>query len=259
MALALVLALGVLRSIQAEPELQVGPTATPASIDLQNAVPQAQQLNATLTPTRTPTPVGPVQIEAIENANVRAIPDTAGDLLGQIRPGEFYNVIRQYYSWIEFQYDPAPSRRGWVFGELVNIIGDPNSIVQVTSLDEPAEGVPDVAATVTGAALTQTPGGLLTATFLARSSPVPPIGIIPGSTAQGPATLEVGNQQALPTYTFPPGMIALAPTEAPSAVTQTPEMAPLSIPAGDSIPPIAPIVGLAALALLGFIISSIRR
>src|SRR5215213_2671397 len=172
MLIALLALAGVHMAFAGNPA-QDFPTATPAQVDLFNAVPAAQELVATSTLTRTPTPPGPVQLEAKDIANVRALPDQTSERLGEIRAGTRYNIIRQYFHWIEFQYDQSPNQRGWVFDELVNFIGDQGSIQQVESLDATSASNFSFDTTATGLALTETPGGLLTATALARTNPAP--------------------------------------------------------------------------------------
>lgn len=251
--------------VVAEEAEQGAPTATPAQVDLFNAVPAAEQFGDTPTPTRTATPIGPVQVEALEAANVRGDPDPEGALLGQIRPGEFYNVIRQYYRWIEIQFDAAPNRRGWVFEDLVRVIGDAGAIAQVESLSATVEGAPDLNSTSTQAALTQTPGGLLTATAIARTNPVPALAVqqfdIDAPDSSAPVELtEEAISAALPTFTYPPGIIALAPTE-PAAQPDIPTEAVsrAARPTDGGIPPLLPIAVLGGLGLLGLMISSVRR
>lgn len=263
-AVLLVAAVALLHNVNAKTLAQGGPTSTPAPVDLSGLAQPTQQFGPTITPTRTPTPQGPVQLEALDNANVRGAPDTAGELLGQIRPGEYYNVIRRYYSWIEFQYDPAPSRRGWVFGELVRFIGDESAIPSVDSLDATIEGAPDIDATSTALAITGTPGGLLTATAQARGDGAPAQGF--GVSTPDPDNPQAGvpaeiNSPVLPTFTYPPGIVPLRPTDNPLATQATPtlEPSPRIADVVPAIPPLTPVVALAGLGLLGFLISAIKR
>jgi hypothetical protein len=257
------LSLLLLRAAGGPAAAQTVPTDTPAVVDLSGVAPQS--FGPTETPTRTPTPPGPVQLEALNFANVRALPDTASDLLGEIRQGEFYNVLRRYQRWIEFQYDPAPTRRGWVFDELVRFIGDESAIPIVDDPAATAEGGPDLLAT--NLAITATPGGLLTATAQARtdaaSGDTPAAGelAVTGEAVGAPDALteESLPGAALPTYTFPPGILALAPTEAPPQ-PDTPTLAPAAPGLAEGgLPPVAPILALGVLSLLGFLLSSLRR
>jgi hypothetical protein len=240
-------------------EARQAPTATPAQVDLNEIAPTQESFQDLVdTPTRTPTPLGIAQIEANEGANVRAEPAPDAELLGQIRPGEYYNVIRRYYRWIEIQYDASPTRRGWVFDELVTIIGEESVIPVVESLDQANTAADDFDSTATGLAITQTPGSLLTATAAARvggrSAPIQNEFSIQQVTQPGDEIRE-----ALPTYTYPPGIIALAPTEDGVTPTATDEMSRLTFSAPDQVSPIVPVAALGALGLLGLLASSIRR
>lgn len=234
----------------ANPVAQV-PTETPAELNLQPiAQPTAENL-AGPTETRTPTPIGVALLEAKEFANVRAEPSTEAAQLGTIRIGETYNVIGRYVSWIQFEYQDSPTGRGWVFGELVNLSGNVDNIPEIdpfagaAALDEVSVG-----ATSTQGILTQTPGGVLTATVAAQQFSVP------GAVTATPE----GTQAILPTYTYPPGMVAIAPTAgaAETASSNSPQpVAPNSN--SDSVPPLVPIILLGAAGLLGLAISSLRR
>ena len=260
---ALLLAgVALIHNVTADPAAQGFPTATPAQVDL-SGLAQPEQFGPTVTPTRTATPQGPVQLEAVQNARVRAQPSTESEVLGEVRPGEYYNVIRRYYRWIEFQYDPAPSRRGWVYDELVRFVGDESAIPSVESLDATIEGAPDIDATSTALAITGTPGGLLTATAQARAGGAASgqLGIVtPGSSGPGASTAEAVAAPVLPTFTYPPGIVALAPTEdAADQPTATPESAVRLVDVVPAIPPLTPIVALAGLGILGFLISAFRR
>ncbi len=252
-------------------------TSTPARVVIPTQGAQEQfQAGVTATWTRTPTVPGPALLQAKEDAgdvNVRSDADINGERIGSIRFGDTYVVLGRRFRWYQFQFDTSPSGRGWVFDELVDIIGDESAI---PNLDE--EVLPTIdpaisAATETQNAVTLTPGGLLTETANARLLPAPgaadsaPLpGNLPGDTSQV-LEGESGNSEAaaiiaMPTYTYPPAMVALAPT----AVAANPEaMATenpndlLNIPLPDNVPPITPIVILAGLGLLGLFISSLRR
>jgi hypothetical protein len=237
--------------VKAEPVVQV-PTETPAEINLQPAV-QAQATTdlGGPTETRTPTPLGVALLEAKEFANVRAEPSTEAAQLGTIRVGETYNVIGRYVSWIQFEYRDSPTGRGWVFGELVNLSGNTENIPEIdpfagqTAVDDISAG-----ATQTQGVLTQTPGGVLTATLAAQQLSLP--GVVT-------ATLE-GTRAVLPTFTYPPGMVALAPTAGAAETTSEGNTQTVTqTPTSDGVPPLVPIVLLGAAGLLGLAISSLRR
>nr|PZN55127.1 MAG: hypothetical protein DIU68_09020 [Chloroflexota bacterium] len=266
---AVMLIASAFANVKADIAGQILPTDTPAAVDLSGVLPAVQQAGPTETPTRTPTPPGPVQIEALQTANVRANPHPEAELLGQIRPGEYYNAIRRYYRWIEFQYDAAPNRRGWIYDELVRFAGDESAIPSVESLDQQPEGAPDVDATSTALAITATPGGLLTATAQARlqtEEVTPQAGQVAGALGfQTPSndpnamTDEAPGGAPLPTFTYPPGILPLAPT--PQPVDEAPTAAPLprATTTNTTIPPIVPIAVLGGLGLLGLIASLFRR
>src|SRR5690606_12684875 len=126
-------------------------------------------------------------------------------------------------------------------------------------------------ATSTALAITATPGGLLTATAQARAG-VPAgagndgstvsgeIGIQTPDSANPAATESAGPVQVLPTFTYPPGIVALAPTDECIA-PPTPELEPTGrlADADSPIPPLTPIVALAGLGLIGFLISVFCR
>jgi hypothetical protein len=237
----------------AEPLAQV-PTETPAPINLSPVTQAAgEPLNPDQpTPTWTPTPQGIALLEAKEFANVRAEPSTESAQLGTIRLGETYNVIARYVSWLQFEFPSSPTGRGWVYGELVNLTGNVENIPEVDPYGQAAQI--DTAAsdaTATQNAITQTPGGVLTATVISRELSAP-----------GVATpTESGTREILPTFTYPPGMVAIAPTAGAALNTETADNNQPLIPAstGESLPPIVPIVLLGGVGLLGLAVSALRR
>jgi hypothetical protein len=227
-------------------------TSTPVRIDIPDSAAPAVQIIATPTVTRTPTPSA-VMIEAKADAgevNVRAEADIESDRLGTIRAGEYYPVLGRYFRWIQFQYDTAPSGRGWVFDELVNIIGDESAITDLSAQPLPTTDSIAEAQTQTQIAVTLTPGGLLTVTANSRIISIEQGAGTPNSPGSGAV-------EVLPTFTYPPDIVAVAPTEVTITPTTAVENAPLSVPT--NIPPIAPIVLLGGMGLLGLAVSSLRR
>lgn len=250
---------------------QEAATATPAQIDLSAIQPPQPLIPAAIaTPTRTPTAVPPAVLQALSDANVRAEPDTTAATLGQIRPGDVYTVVGRYFNWVQFQFPSSPNGLGWVYGELVEITGDQALIPEI---DLSAQATVDpliFAATTTADAITRTPGGALTATALSGPQQIAPPGQpavgISGSitTLAAPNSAPGAPVSMLPTFTYPPGLVALLPPtqsadiDPDTIAAETPlENITLAVP--EEFPPILPIAGLGAAGLLGLLISSIRR
>ncbi len=253
--------------------LQVPVSPTPVSISLPSPLPFAAATQAgptTATPTRTPTPIGPAMLQAITEANVRAEPDPDAERLGTIRAGDMYPVMGRYFRWLQFQYDSSPSGTGWVFDELVEIIGDESAIRDLSVEAAPTTDPLVLAQTATTEAILLSPGGDLTATANARviSIPAPPLPGMSGDT--GSSSVESSAEALslpvetvlLPTFTFPPNIVAATPTDALAvalAVTPTSAADALRLPTTSSVPPIVPILVLGALGVLGLAVSSFRR
>lgn len=231
---------------------QVRQSPTPIIVNLITPTPfSAQQAVATVTPTFTATPKGPVLLEARESSgsvNIRAEPDPNSERLGSIAFGTQYPVLRQYFSWYELQYELSPSGRAWVYGELVEIIGDSTEIQVVDTLEiEPTQAPEDLQATETWIAITSAPGGEQTATASARVLSVPTI-------SDEIADTNVLEITVLPTYTYPPDTIALAPTE-PGLVNNEVTRNTSTIP---QTPPLLPILLLGGFGIIGLLFNSIR-
>lgn len=242
--------------------LQTVPTATPVQVSLPTPLPliQADAQGATNIPvTRTPTPEGSALLEAITEANVRSQPDPESDRLGTIRAGDTYTVLGRYYHWYQFQYDQSPSGTGWVFDELVNITGNANRIPDLT-LGTPTPNVDVQQANSTLVLLTQTPGGLLTATAGVGALPLPVQAS--GANTSSVNILAAGSQTPLPTFTPPPNLgVNSQPlinngSPVPNPAIGDPEQ-DISIPS--RIPPILPILVLGGAGILGLLISSLRK
>lgn len=263
--ISLALLLLAVTQIRAREAQQVAVSATPASIVLPSPLPLSTQesVNATPTLTRTPTVQGPAMLEPLTEANVRGQPDPESELLGTIRVGDLYPIIGRYFRWYQFQYPQSPSGTGWVFDELVQIIGDEASITDLSVEELPTVDVVAQAGTETQAAVTQTPGGVLTQTAQVIQLPVqgatvPGVEVTPG--AVGESAINV-----LPTFTFPPEVALVPPDTAYSVATGielTPTPAPantLLISISDGLPPITPVLLLGGFGLLGLFITSRRK
>ena len=172
--------------------------------------------------------------------------------MGTINAGTTYTVLGRYMSWIEFEYASSPTGKGWVYGELVNLTGNTDNIPDVDPYvaDQQLSGAV-LAATSTQSVLTLTPGGVLTATAIAQQ----------GALSGGATATSAGTPGILPTFTYPPGIVALPPTaSAADAATPGSEgLVPQASSSGDSLPPIAPILALGGVGLLGLILNSLRR
>ena len=234
---------------------QVRQSPTPIIVNLVTSTPfNIQQSVATVTPTFTATPKGPVLLEAREssgNVNIRAEPDPDSERLGGISFGTQYPVLRQFYSWYELQYDLSPSGRAWVYGELVDIVGDPSEIVVVDTLEiVPTESDLDLQSTETWIAITSEPGGIQTATANARVLGVP--------TLVNDTEIEVDLAiTPLPTFTYPSDIAAIAPTQNNLSITEADNQTQNTTP--NQVPPLFSIVMLGGVGIIGLLVNSLRR
>lgn len=261
MLAAVLLVGGVLTGLAANEQTpdQVLVTATPLQAIIATSTPPATGLAiATSTSTPTPTPAGAILLQARESAgsvNVRAEPNPDSQRLGSISYGDTYPIIGRYFRWLQFQYDLSPTGRGWVFDELVDIIGDASQIQDINLLAEATLDTSLFDATLTFEAITQTPGGVLTATAQSR------VLIAPTRIPAGAAETNPDGGEVLPTYTYPPGVSLQPPEPGGAFITgdnTTAEAAPAAqMPS--TIPPIAVVLGLGILGLAGLFISSLRR
>jgi hypothetical protein len=247
----------------ADMDAQVVVSATPARISIPSAtVPGLGQPDSTVTVTRTPTPIGPILLEAKPDAgavNVRSRPDPESDRLGTIQAGDLYPVTGRFFRWLQFQYDVSPNGVGWVFEELVTLIGDETAIPDLNAATIPTVDTSILNVTQTWEAVLQTPGGILTATAEAR------ILAAPGIRSQQPAPDapldEIGGDlSVLPTFTYPPNLELSALTQsAVQVLTPTTGQVVGNIDVSDGVAPIVPILGFGVLGLLGLAISAIRN
>jgi len=231
---------------------QVRQSPTPITVNLVTPTPFTnQQVVATVTPTFTPTAKGPVLLEVREsagNVNVRAEPDPNSDRLGNIEFGTQYPVLRQYFLWYEFQYELSPSGRAWVYGELVDIIGDETEIEIIDTLvDSNTQIDTDVdQITQTAIAITSIPGALETATASARILSVPTL-------AQDTESQLVQDSIPLPTFTYPvDAVVSLATPNSDLVATEN------RTQETGGLPPLFPIIMLGGFGLIGLVISSLR-
>lgn len=88
----------------------------------------------TPTPTATLPAVARVYVEADAEINVRFGPGVDYPRIGQIQPGERFPVVSRHalYPWLLIEYPAAPEGVGWVFADVVRIIGDVYSLPVIT-------------------------------------------------------------------------------------------------------------------------------
>lgn len=237
---------------------QVAPSPTPVRVNIPTQTPLPTEGSApTLVPaTFTPTDQGPAQLEVRSDAgavNVRSDASTDSDILGQIRRGDRYTVTGRYFRWLQFRFDPSPSGLGWVYDELVEIIGDETAIPDLSAI--PTEDALVLNATQTAQVVELTPGFELTTTAEVRVIEAPS-----GDTVGAANPESTGEVNVLPTYTYPPNIVAQAPTDgSPEEVTLTPDPTGINITVAEGVAPIVPILVLGGLGIMGLLIMALRR
>lgn len=253
--------LGLSRSDAQEQVAQVV-TNTPVRVNIPTSAPPATAgLSPTpILPTFTPTPLGAPQlqvpVDAQQDVNVRAEPDIDAQILGTIRPGDTYPITGRYFRWLQFRFDPSPTRIGYVYDELVTINGDETRIPDLAQAGLATQDIAVLSATETADAIRQTPGFELTMTANALFVEAPSGGL----SVQPEVTNEVGGvMEVLPTFTYPPNIVAQAPTRGANVVVTSEEEPGIALDVSDGVAPIVPIVVLAALGLIGLLLSLIRR
>lgn len=225
---------------------QTPASPTPIFVILTTPTPFVEQAVATVTPTFTPTPVGVVLLEVKEGSggiNVRTEPGPEADQLGTISFGTLYPVYRQFYSWYEIEFELSPNRRGWIYGEFVDIIGDSNEIEFIEDFNW---------ATPQGSLSSATEESDELGADSVSSTPVT-------RQLDAPATIESANQTptvqlVLPTYTYPPSnnttsQIALRSEVSEDANQNT---------ATEQMPPLLPILLLGGAGMIGLLFDSLR-
>ncbi|MDZ4671330.1 MAG: SH3 domain-containing protein [Phototrophicales bacterium] len=236
------------------------PTNTAAPVILPTAQPLmtiGPTLENTPLPTFTPTEPGPVQLEAKESAgpvNVRLEADPESDRLGAIRHGERYVVVGQYFLWYQIRYEQSPTGLGYVFGDLVDIIGD-RLLLTDLSLVSPTPQDPEAFnRTATFEAVILTPGGELTLTVAVRE-------ILPPSQQTGVVQqgIQATPRPILPTFTYPPNIVAQAPTPNGESSIMTPTVVTPMNTTRTGIAPVTPILVLAGLGFIGLLLSRLFR
>lgn len=213
---------------------QAPATATPVRARLVTPTPEGLEApKPSPSPNATPTPLPAVRLRALDtagNVNIRALPSLDSDILGTLGPGVQYQALRRYYRWFEFRYDLARTGRAWVYGDLVEIIGDRSKIVII---DNPSDITAPVAAQPQDSAEAAD-----------RSIAISTL------QADSVAAVELAQATNLPTFT--------PPAATPVSFAEHPEFQPSDQPPWMDLPPIAPIALLGALGILGFLINLLR-
>lgn len=220
-------------------------TATPAPAILATATPIPTIAPVLATPIPSNTPFVGIQLEALERANVRSAPDVNSERLGEIVSGELYPVLGRFFRWIQFEYRLGPA---WVFEELVIIHGDTSQLLEINLLATPEAINNDLIATL--AIITQTPGGLQTATSQTQPINAPTTG--------SSNRIDTESSNILPTFTFPAQFDNSNADNDASLISTPAPFSPASSVASE-IPPILPIAVLAGIGILGFLLWIIRR
>ena len=246
-ALTIILSVGCTNLVSAQVN------STPVPLNLPSQLPTA-------TPDNVPVPTGsraPIDLSGASNTivtaealdpvtgtNVRQGPsaDSGTLIIGKILAGKLYRIIGKNGDWLEIQYDkPVDNTPGWVYSKIVKVTGSLSSVPQVDPASVPTANQQDVADQQTAAYLAQTPGAPGSAT--AKQGSATGVSIL-----QPTATAEPSPGGPLVTFTFPPPF-AVATLMPSTTSTRT----------AGSVPPILPIVGFAALGLLGLVLSGARR
>lgn len=231
-------------------DAQAQRTATPITVRLVTATPPgAQPFPPTVTSLPTATLPGPTFLQApvtAGNINVRAAPNLDSEILGTISFGTLYPALRRYFQWYELRYEPSPTGRAWVYGELVEISGDLDSILVVGNLAE----------------IDELPGednSLAVATGDANEGTGDDARVLEIATEDGAAPRSDAERKAspLPTFTRPPDLPEFIATSSGDAPTQNEAGADRD--RRSALPPLFPIMILAGFGFVGLLINLIRR
>lgn len=247
LTLSLLLAAGLLAVREARrlpPSAEAAQAPTPTPLQLQFPEPTATEPALTATPTRTPTVVLNNFVEARANdTNVRAGPDINAERVGLIYPGTQYRVLARRFEWYQIEFPESPTGSAWVHNSVVDLTGNLADIPEVELEQIPTIDPTFIAAQETARFVRETPGALATLTAAVEVTPT-------GVFTTSPDELFTLDPSAIPpTFTEPP-------------YTNTPIVIPRGAPVTTStggLPPIVPILALAALGLMGLLVGLLRR
>lgn len=240
---------------------QVPISATPDTVVLPSPTPIITvESIATATRTFTPQADIPIMLEVLEaygSTDVYFNANSDSERVGTIRTDEQYIVLGRYFSWIQIQFDPSPDGTGWVFNEYVSVDGDLLSVRDFT-IEQPTADPFVEGATQTWQAIELTPGGFLTVTADARVIDAPSANQVVEQ-GGGDTIEDLPSNVVLPTFTYPPNIIAQVPTEQSPETETIPESTDNMSSNENGIAPIIPILVLGGLGIGGLLISSVRR
>lgn len=248
LALALLLAASALalRAPERPAAVTLAQAETPTPVQLIFPEPtQPAEIVASASPTRTATVVANNFVEARANdTNVRAGPDINAERVGLIYPGTQYRVIARRFEWYQIEFLESPTGSAWVHNSVVDLTGNAADIPEVELEQIPTIDPTFIAAQETARFVRETPGALATLTAAVEITPT-------GVFTTSPDELSTLDPSAIPpTFTEP------AHTNTPIVI---PRGAPASVESSGSLPPIVPILALAAIGLMGLLVGLLRR
>ena len=226
---------------------QVRESATPLSVILTTPTPFVERSIASVTPTFTPTPEGVVLLEVREasgSINVRTEPGPEADRLGSISFGTLYPVYRQFYSWYEIEFELSPNRRGWIYGEFVDIIGNPNEIEFIEDFNW---------ATPQGPLSSESTEEVELSDVDLSSTPVTRLLDAPSTLESAIVDVTQAVDNPLPTFTYPPDTRAQVPAQNINVGVSNTDVS------SNNVSPLLPILLLGGAGIIGLLLDSLRR
>lgn len=158
-----------------------------------------------------------VTAEAIDHANLRAVPSVSADIVGIITHGTSYAVIGRssHYPWLLLSVNDG---EGWVFKDLVTIAGNLNSVPFVNDETPVGSITPPTATVAVFLSPTPTLTQLPSAAITLDATPSATLTLTPGMTATVPAAAYVTAENPV-NVRYGPG------TNFPAVGTLTPNQA----------------------------------
>jgi hypothetical protein len=164
-------AIGLVLWFVIKPQFVPAPTPTPRPTATERPATPTELPTFTPAPTNTPaftaTPL-PVTGQVTENTvNIRALPSTKAGILGKLKKDDRLTLLARSEdgAWYQIALPSDPNKRGWVFGETLQISGDPNTLPVEKTAPVPTPRPPAPTATrVQPPAPTNTPAPAVTGT-----------------------------------------------------------------------------------------------